>query len=344
MMASSRRLDRLGSTGVRRGAAVRKGLLGVLALVAALAGVGAVYQAMAVERDRRTYPPPGRMVDVGGHRLHVQSLGDEGARPTVILEGGAGLGATTWAWVQPALATSTRVVAYDRAGVGWSDRGPEPRDADHIAGDLHAALGAAGVGGPYVLVGHSFGGLYVRAFADRYADEVAGLVLVDPTHPDQSVRSPRERRAIATTERMMRTFDALSRVGVLRLLNPAAFMPGLPPRHDAALRAYGADGLAAGAARELAAVEELTFPQVRRTGRLGERPLVVLSAGQTLAQDPVFAELHAELAALSSNSVHRVVAEASHAALVLDETHAAQTAAAIRQVVEAVRSGRPLTR
>src|SRR5215204_469995 len=248
---------------------------------AALAGVGSVYQLIASKRDRRAFPPPGRLVDVGGFRLHLDVTGSASATPTVILEGGAGLGSVTWAWVQPRVAERTRVVAYDRAGVGWSDRGPEPRDGRQIATELHAALEGAAIDGPYVLVGHSFGGVYVRVFADLYPDEVAALVLVDPTHPDQIERSPRQRGAMRMTSQLMRVLDGLSHFGLLRLANPAAmFMPGLPPRQAAELRAYAAAGCAAAAAAEMAVVEERTFPQARGARSLGGRPLVVLSAGQ----------------------------------------------------------------
>src|SRR5215203_4345498 len=131
-------------------------LASLLVAVSAVAGVGAVFQIISAARDRRVFPPPGRLVDVGGFRLHVHALGSISDMPTVILEGGAGLGSATWAWVQPRVAERTRVVAYDRAGVGWSDRGPEPRDGRQIATELHTALEAAAIGGPYVLVGHSF--------------------------------------------------------------------------------------------------------------------------------------------------------------------------------------------
>jgi pimeloyl-ACP methyl ester carboxylesterase len=284
----------------------------ILGAAMVLRGAGALIQAIETERDRRMYPPPGQLVDVGGYRLHLHALDPASGGPTVILEGGAGLGSVTWAWVQPRVAERTRVVAYDRAGVGWSERGPQPRDAEQVATELHTALRAAGIEGPYVLVGHSFGGLYVRVFADRYPEEVSGLVLVDPTHPDQMQRAPREGQAMDTTRRVMRVFDGLSHVGVLRL--PAAmFMPGLPARQDAELRAHAADGFAAAAAAEISAIEDRTFPQVRRAGPLGDRPLVVLSASHTVAQEPVFLELHKELARLSSRGTHRVVDGASHA-------------------------------
>ncbi len=116
-----------------------RGLVRMLGTAAAVAGLGAVYQIIAAERDRRAVPAPGRLVDVGGFRLHLHVSGSTADTPTVILEGGAGLGSVTWAWVQPRIAERTRVVAYDRAGVGWSDRGPEPRDGRQIAVELHAA-------------------------------------------------------------------------------------------------------------------------------------------------------------------------------------------------------------
>jgi len=305
-----------------------------------LAGIGAVYQLIATERDRRAYPPPGRLIDVGGYRLHLDARGVASAAPTVILEGGAGLGSVTWGWVQPRVAETTRVLAYDRAGIGWSDRGPEPRDGRQIARELHAALQGAGIYGPYVLVGHSFGGLYVRIFGDMYPDEVVGMVLVDPTHPDQMQRSPREGEAMQTTGRLMGVFDVLSHSGVLRLINPAQLMPGLPAMQDARLRAYAADGFANAAKAEMAIIESRTAPQVRQTGDLGDRPLMVLSAGQTLAQDPLFSDLHDELAHLSTRGIHRVEEGATHASMVFDATHAQATITAIQEVVRVATSMR----
>jgi pimeloyl-ACP methyl ester carboxylesterase len=132
--------------------------------------------------------PPSRSVDVGGHQLAVRVAG-KGA-PTVVLE--SGLGGTTEMWtdVLPEVAKLTSVVAYDRAGLGQSEPGPKPRSARHVALELRAALQSAGVPPPYVLVGHSFGGFYVRVFASMYPDEVAGLVLVDPTEENYLDRVP----------------------------------------------------------------------------------------------------------------------------------------------------------
>jgi pimeloyl-ACP methyl ester carboxylesterase len=126
--------------------------------------------------------------DIGGRRLFLTCAGE--GSPTVVLESGAGGGAAAWAAVQPALAQQTRVCSYDRANLpgGASDPAPKPRGAADVVADLHALLAAAQVPGPYVLVGHSLGGLYARLYAHTYPDHVVGLVLVDATHEDQEQR------------------------------------------------------------------------------------------------------------------------------------------------------------
>src|SRR5262249_28852565 len=149
---------------------------------------GAVYQAIATQSDKRDYPPPGQLLDVGGYRLHLYCVGQ--GSPTVIFEAAADMMSVDWSWIQPEIAKKTRACAYDRAGMGWSDPGPEPRDANQVSTELHTLLTHAGIAGPYVLVGHSAGGLYVRVYAAHYPEEVVGMVLVDPGHPDMPTRIP----------------------------------------------------------------------------------------------------------------------------------------------------------
>ena len=193
-------------------------------------GVLAAAQAYAARRDERRFPPPGRLVDVGGHRMHLDVRGPEGAAgPTVVLDAGLGSFSANWHWVQTELATTLHVVAYDRAGLGWSERGPRPRDARSLAAELRAALRAAGIPGPFVLAGHSFGWLPVHAFADLYRDETAGLVAVDGSHPDQWVRWP-----TPYADRILRTANrvtaALAWFGLLRVVDLSARVSaGLPP-------------------------------------------------------------------------------------------------------------------
>lgn len=132
-----------------------------------------------------SYPPPGKLIDVGGWRLHLNCTGNKrGNAPTVVLESGSGDFSFDWSLVQPGVARFTRVCSYDRAGNAWSDLGPRPRTMKQVAYELHTALAKAGVKGPYILVGQSIGGLLIRTFASQYKKEVAGMVLVDSTHED----------------------------------------------------------------------------------------------------------------------------------------------------------------
>jgi len=312
------------------------------ALVAALALAGAAFQAAATARDRRAYPPPGRLVDAGGHRLHLHVTGEPQGRPTVILDAGIASCSAHWAWVQAELAPSMRVVAYDRAGLGWSDPGPRPRDARSSAAELGRALERAGIGGPYVVAGHSYGGLVVRAFADRYADDVVGMVLVDASHPDQWVRIPAARggRLVAWANRLT---GLLARCGVWRLLDPApGLTDGLPARQAAELRAHLArpDPWAA-SADALAAWEGATRPQVNAARDLGALPLAVLSVTEQAHFAGVLTRLQAELPRLSANSTHTTVRGATHEGLVSRREHALVVAHAIREVVEAARRAPP---
>ena len=177
----------------------------VAVAVLALAGIGAVSQTIAARRDQRRFPAPGRLIDVGGHRLHINVVGEQTTVPAVILEAGMASMSSNWAWVRDDLARDGLVVYYDRAGLGWSDRGGGSMDAVTSAAELHTALEAAGIDPPYVLAGHSYGGLVVRMFADRYPDEVVGMVLADASHPDQWANIPASLngRTVAVGNRVM---------------------------------------------------------------------------------------------------------------------------------------------
>jgi pimeloyl-ACP methyl ester carboxylesterase len=155
-------------------------------LVVLIAGVGATYQLIASVRDRQANPPPGKMIDVGGFRMHLYCVGQ--GSPAVILDSGLSDTWLHWYKVQPQVAQFTRVCSYDRAGLGWSDPSPKPRTSRVIAEELHTLLMKAEVRPPFVLVGHSFGGLNVRMYASLYPSDVAGMVLVDACHPEQNQR------------------------------------------------------------------------------------------------------------------------------------------------------------
>ena len=161
--------------------------------------------------------PPGRLIDVGGFALHLHCSGD--GSPTVVLDAALGGSSVSWAWVQPEIAKLTRVCTYDRAGFGWSDPGPMPRTVGRMADELHTLLNRGEVSTPFVLVGHSFGGLVMLVFAARYRRDVAGMVLVDPAHPEDWLRpAPKEQIKIDRGVRLCRYGATAARFGIARLV------------------------------------------------------------------------------------------------------------------------------
>jgi pimeloyl-ACP methyl ester carboxylesterase len=179
--------------------------------------LGMVYQTLGTRRDGKVYPRPGRLVDLGTHRLHVLESGC--GTPTIVLE--AGLMSTVLSWndLQRELARSYRVVSYDRAGLGWSDLGPMPRTADRIVDELHALLERAAIPPPYLLVGHSFGGLTMPLFAARFPEEIVGMVLVDPVAPTEwNPPSEHDWKLTRIGAKVCRRAALLSRIGIIRFV------------------------------------------------------------------------------------------------------------------------------
>lgn len=318
-----------------------RGLLGLLALLTGLAVVGALYQASAESRDQRTYPPPGQRVEVNGYGLHLHVMGAAQAGPTVVLDSGAGAFSPSWAWVQPEVARFAPVIAYDRPGLGWSNAPPKPLDAQTLVEDLRAALQERGLEGPYVLVGHSMGSLFVRTFAKLYPDEVAGMVLVDPRRYEVGETLPDQEGG--TGEGVLRLMPSAARLGLVRLLGFAdGLVSGLPP--DAAAQGKAELNSVAYWQNFLpdAYVADTAVPFLRAGESLGNQPLVVLSAGAPgggfVDDRETFTAIHEAIArTLSSRGEHRVVAGADHVTLVTDRAHALEVVAAIRTVVEAGR-------
>jgi pimeloyl-ACP methyl ester carboxylesterase len=270
--------------------------------------------------------------------MHMVCIGE--GSPTVILEAGAGHFSATWARVQPMVAQSTRVCAYDRAGYGWSESGPEPRDAEHIAAELHSLLDQAGIDPPYVLVGHSLGGIYARVYDVHYPGEVDGMALVDATHPDNWMRQGESIQALQTAANVS---TVLARIGLMRL-----FFAGqnfaVPEPHNAALKADIASAQYWDTQRADAAAMEATTAEGRASGELGDLPLAVVAAGEYPdgpGKDIKFSLQH-ELAALSTNSSYQEIAGANHISLVTNEPYARLVSQAILRVVEAARTGQPL--
>src|SRR5271156_5629571 len=184
-------------------------------LLGALAG--ALYQKIGLRRDSKLHPPPGKLLDIGTHRLHLREKGY--GSPTIVLEAGLMSTVLSWSEIQGALAQSYRVVSYDRAGLGWSDLGPMPRTAERMVEELHTLLERAQIPPPYVLVGHSFGGLTMPLFAARFPQQTAGVVLVDPVVPiEWHPPSDQDRKRAEIGSTVCRRAALLCRIGVIRFV------------------------------------------------------------------------------------------------------------------------------
>ena len=318
----------------------RRRILIVLLVLAALPLVGAGWQRIATHQDHRRYPPPGELVtiDNDGARLHLHTQGrqhrnDNPDTPVVLLDTGSPGFSAQWGWIQPAIAEFATVVSYDRPGLGWSDprRDEGPLDPRDTAERLHAALEKLGLPGPYLLVGHSYGGLTSRVFAAAYPDEISGLVLVDPSHPDQGSRLGR-----GDPGGSMWFMAALAHTGALRLgLSTGLFdsrIGDLPERQaDEAAAIFVQPGQWSTVQLELAAWRDIAT-QLERAQPLGDLPLTVLSAGTGSLDEQ---QLHEELAALSSRGSHTSVAEATHLSLLTDREHSQACVDAVRATLAA---------
>jgi pimeloyl-ACP methyl ester carboxylesterase len=322
-----------------RSAAARVLLYPVFALLAVAAVGGGVEQVLEAY-DASNYSMAGEVIDVDGHGMHLSCTGT--GSPTVVLQPGAGDMASTMAWIAPAVAQDTRVCVYDRPGRGWSEESDAPQDGTRVAADLHTLLHAAHVPGPYVLAGHSFGGLYVMAYAAHYPADVAGVILVDSTAPTTAgpgAVAPAVRNDIVV--RASALASVVSRVGLGRLYALVSYGT-LPSPALEEVRASISRPATVRSAIDEYVQGNTSMEEAAELRTLGDTPLFVLTAGSGSAED-WFAKQD-KLARLSTNSVHRVVDGATHEMLVADETPAAATTAAIREVVSSVRTGASLAR
>lgn len=326
---------------------VKRIFLTFLIIVIVLLLLGITYQTVSTQIDKRNYPAPGQLIDIGGYRLHLYCMGaaSDGS-PTVILEQGLGSSSPTWALIQPEVAKVTRVCAYDRAGLGWSDPAPAGtrRDGEKVANELHILLQKANITGPYVMVGHSSGGLYALFFAHQYPKDVVGMVLLDSSHPDQWL-TPIAQDLYKSNARLYSITPPLSRLGVLRLRASAQPAPGLPDLQNKELAAFNSatqdwDAQVA----EFSATIQLDN-EVRAAGSLGNLPLFVLTAtdhGGPAEMEQTWQGLQNNLAGLSTNSAHKVLDGARHESLWADPKFAGESVAAILKVTDAVEHGTPV--
>jgi pimeloyl-ACP methyl ester carboxylesterase len=283
----------------------RSGIALLLAVAVSLPAARAVEfpRQFEVMLDR----PPGRLVDVGGYRLHIFCLGH--GDPTVILESGLGGFSLDWIYVQTLLESETRVCAYDRAGYGWSDPGPSPRDSSQIARELGLLLKNARIAPPYILVGHSFGGFNVEYFAKRHPDLVAGLVLVDASHPDQSLRLP----------------ELPSRAGrgagtLVTLFNPEVVRRHYPERVWFSIEALLTSSKAITTQQRELRYFNVSASEVHMSGALPQLPLVVVTRGRRVwpenpmgdALENAWAQMQLDLVASVRGARQLIARDAGH--------------------------------
>lgn len=308
-------------------------VVGVLALLA----VGGAVETVIEATDGGRSASGGQLVDVGGHKLFIACSG--AGSPTVVLEGGLGQGSDYFALIAPAVATTTRVCAYDRAGHGRSEAATSPQDGPAIARDLHALLVASGNHGPYILAGHSAGGAYVPFFAAAYPTEVAGVVLLDAMSPHPTL----VRSAGQSSENPMSTLagalPGLARVGVARLLSSVG-SNDLPADVTARRRAFEATPRAASSFGEEFLQLDGILDAAGALPNLGGRPLVVVTA-MAGASDG-WPDQQDHLAALSTNVSHRVFHDITHDGLIETVAGARAASDAIVAAVMSVRAGTKL--
>jgi pimeloyl-ACP methyl ester carboxylesterase len=311
--------------------------------VLALASIGGGYQTLGAAADAKAYPMPGQLIDVGGHRLHLSCTG--AGTPTVVLEPGAGGMSSSLGWIAPAVARDTRVCVYDRAGRGWSEPADSAQDGAQIATDLHTLLQRGQVPGPYVLAGHSFGGLYVLTFAARYPDEVAGMVLVDSTAPASAANagtpSPGHGGSSNGMSRVSALVSTAARLGLARLYAQVDF-GSLPPRSRDEVRASVATPSTLRSTIDEYLQATASAEQAAALRDFADKPLMVLTAGR--GHDAAWSAAQNRMATLSTNSVHRTIAGALHEDLVGNQEDAVATTQAILDVVASVRSQERLVR
>jgi pimeloyl-ACP methyl ester carboxylesterase len=286
-------------------------LAGAVILVLGLVLAGTVYESAAEAADVGNYPPPGQMVDVGGYRLHINCTGT--GSPIVVIDAGLGDWSLKWSGVQAEVSKTTQVCTYDRAGMGYSEAGPLPRNAVQMAKELHTLLGQAGIPGPYVLVGHSMGGLPVRVFAHDYPAEVSGVVLIDSMSPGQMSQPPTEVSEPQTSSQSggVSLPSLLARIGLVRLLNgPLGIIQHLPSEGNSAYSALSVAPRSVQAWVDEGAAMNESLAQADAIKSIGDVPLIVLTAGlNDLAGWPT---MQAELLLLSSDSQQIIVEDSGH--------------------------------
>ncbi len=325
---------------------VKRGLLVLIILLVGIPVVGMIYQAAAESSDRQTYPPPGQLVNIDGHMMHLHCTGEGG--PAIILEAGAFSFSSEWYWVQQQLSETNRVCSYDRAGNGWSEPADGLRDGVTLMRELHSLLAAADIPGPYVLAGHSLGGPLIRIYAQQYPDAVLGLVLVDSAVPYAWPEVSGFEQWRAQNESAYALLTVLQRVGAARIIINREFQGySYPPEIVNQLTAFKAtaQGVDTWDAEFRLAQWELG-QQSQAAEDLGALPVIVMWASypDVIAPDEraYLESVWHSVPEFSSDSLVLSVEGSNHGSIIGNEPYAQQVSDAILDVIDAARTGEAL--
>ncbi|MFD2445025.1 alpha/beta fold hydrolase [Bacillus sp. CGMCC 1.16607] len=268
-----------------------------------------IYHTILSYSSNSNYPPVGKFVDVGNYQLHMYAIGKKTDLPTILLESGSGTPSSVsdWKEIQPDLAKITRVISYDRAGYGWSDQAHNDRTSEQIVKDLHKMLEISGERGPYILVGHSFGGFNMQLFAHRYPDEVAGIVLLDTSLIGKSPK---------VSDSALLFHGSLRKLGVMRIIGELGILP-VPEAvmSDARSKAflyrqfYNEDQRSE--IKFMTTTDENQLKIVQKEG-LGNIPMIILSSRAEEKEHKDWQKSQDTLLQLSTNSKRKIVENSSH--------------------------------
>lgn len=336
-------------SGLRRRVGLVAKMLGASMLVALVAG--AVYEQVGQRRDRQRLPQIGRSVDIGGRSLNIYCAGE--GSPAVIFDTGNGDPGYAWSGIQAEIAKLTRACWFDRAGEGWSETGPFPRTSAAMSTDLHELLHRAGIPAPYILVGHSLGGMNARVYNGMYPADIAGAVLVDASHGDEATRAPAfmlGRSAPRSLWHPIWIAGQMARAtGLLRLMLPATTLPVDSRKRTRELMVRALRNKPAAAATQFDASGQESYAQAERAAGFADRPLIILTRGKVelppnpsdedrewAAYELVWQhEIQPKLARLSTRGRQIIVENSGHR---IHEEAPEIVAAAVREVLADVRN------
>lgn len=304
-----------------------------------------------------TSKPPGKLVDVNGTQLHILAQGQKNNKPTVVIEGGGGLSTPFGHWLSEGLKEHTRVVRYDRAGLGYSDECKTPRDPETVVRELHELLQKAGESPPYIMMGHSIGGPYIRVFTELYPDEVVGMVFLDATHPDHIERYNAPKKTDFKYKGYLWTIRAqafLADMGILpvydKFVGTPYHGPGLPDEINNRFKEVLYDGKSfRGYAKEM----EYYYDILERSGQVEDFGALPILAFNAVVEDSYQRELnakkfdsirrkgsHKEYAELSTNGRY-IGIPGNHVSIFTEEENAAVICKEVLQLLETSLSQNP---